>query len=50
MVTIRTDKGYEFARNEARKLIGSFAHISTIFFVTGEPASRDYVFKSGVGR
>ena len=43
MITIRTDKGYEFARSQGPKS----AHITLVFFVTGEPTMRDYVFRGG---
>lgn len=48
MITIRTDQGIEYARAAAAKR--GCPHISVILFVTGEPAMRDYVFKSAVGR
>lgn len=47
MITICTDKGYEFARAEAKKHLGA-AHISIVSFVRGEPAKRFYVFRGSV--
>lgn len=49
MITIRTDKGFDFAKAEAHKRMAS-ALISVIYFVNGDPASRDYVFRSGSTR
>lgn len=49
MLTIRTDRGFEFARAEARKQMQS-ALISVVLFVNGEPTMRDYVFRSGSAR
>ena len=46
MITIRTDKGISAARTAAAKR--GCPHISTIYFVPGEPAQRDYVFRSVV--
>ena len=47
MITIRTTKGISYARAEAAKHLVA-PHISTIYFVPGEPAQRDYVFRSVV--
>ena len=46
MIAIRTDKGINYARAAAAKR--GCPHISTIFYVPGEPAQRDYVFRSTV--
>lgn len=49
MITIRTDKGIDHARAEARKRLTA-PMCTLIFFVADDPRARDYVFRSGGAR
>ena len=48
MIVIRTDQGISYARAIAAER--GCPHISTIYFVPGEPEQRDYVFRSAASR
>lgn len=50
MITVRTDRGADFARAEALCISGAHrVYISTVFYVEGEPTMRDFVFRTSAG-